>query len=60
MNSGIVEAWTGVIRFKPMLVTASIIHSAREGVRAFQPREEETNELPASRLGADEVIAIMM
>ena len=57
MNSGIVEAWTGVMRFKPILVTASMIHSARGGVSVSQVREEECTEPPASRLGMDEVIA---
>ncbi len=41
MNNGMVEAWTGVMRFKPMLDTASRTHSAKEGVRTSQAREEE-------------------
>ncbi len=40
MNKGIVEAWTGVIRLKPMLSTASIIHSASGGVNPSQARDE--------------------
>lgn len=57
MNSGIVEAWTGVMRFNPRLVTASIIHPARGGVRISQAREEVGVEVPTSRLGIDEVMA---
>lgn len=40
MNNGIVEACTGVIRLKPMLDTASNIHSARDGVSVPHAREE--------------------
>jgi len=40
MNNGIVDAWTGVIRWKPMLEIASRIHSASGGVRASHAREE--------------------
>lgn len=40
-NKGIVEACTGVILLKPMLETASIIHSAKEGVSASQARNDE-------------------
>jgi hypothetical protein len=39
MKSGIVEAWTGVIRPNPMLETASTIHSESEGVSASQALE---------------------
>ena len=41
INRGIVEAWTGVILLKPMLATASIIHSASEGVKASHARDDE-------------------
>lgn len=41
MKRGIVEACTGVIRLKPMLSTASMIHSASEGVKASQARDDE-------------------
>lgn len=41
MNSGIVDAWTGVMRLKPMDATASMIHSASGGVRASHERECE-------------------
>lgn len=57
MNSGIVEAWTGVMRFKPILVTASIIHPARGGVSVSQAREEDCVEPPNSRSGRVGVIA---
>lgn len=57
MNSGIVEAWTGVMRFMPILVNASMIHSARGGLSVSQAREEECIETPASRVGIDEAIA---
>lgn len=57
MNSGIAEAWTGVMRFKPMLDTASMIHSAKGGLSVSQARDEEFEEAPASRLSMDEVIA---
>lgn len=33
MNSGMVEACTGVIRLRPMLVTASTIHSDNDGLK---------------------------
>lgn len=38
MNNGIVEACTGVMRLKPILDTASNIHSASGGVRASHAR----------------------
>lgn len=60
MNSGIVEAWTGVMRFKPILVNASIIHSARGGLSVSQAREGECVESPPSGLGVDEGIAKMI
>ena len=41
MKRGMVEAWTGVMRLKPMLSTASMIHSARDGVKPSQARDEE-------------------
>jgi len=41
MKRGIVEACTGVIRKKPMLVTASRIHSASAGVKASHARDDE-------------------
>ncbi len=40
MKRGIVEACTGVIREKPMLATASKIHSASDGVKASHARDE--------------------
>ena len=40
MNNGIVEACTGVILEKPMLETASRIHSDRAGVNASHARDE--------------------
>ena len=40
MNSGIVDACTGVILEKPMLETASSIHSESEGVNASHARED--------------------
>jgi hypothetical protein len=40
MNSGIVDACTGVILKKPMLETASSIHSESEGVNASHARGE--------------------
>jgi hypothetical protein len=36
MNSGIVEAWTGVILLKSITFIASKIHSAKGGVKASQ------------------------
>lgn len=36
-----VEACTGVIVLKPIVETASIIHSAKEGVRASHARDDE-------------------
>lgn len=41
MKSGIVEACTGVIPKKPILVTASRIHSASGGVNASHARDDE-------------------
>ena len=41
MKRGMVEAWTGVMRLKPMLSTASMIHSARDGVKPSHARDEE-------------------
>ena len=39
MNSGIVEAWTGVILLYPISETASKIHSASGGVSASHARD---------------------
>jgi len=39
MNSGIVLACTGVMRLKPMLDTASRIHSDKAGVNASHALE---------------------
>lgn len=40
MNKGMVEAWTGVIRLNPIQSTASMIHSASDGVNASHARDE--------------------
>lgn len=47
MNRGIVEAWTGVIRLKPMEATASKTHSDKGGVNASQAREGLASEFGA-------------
>lgn len=41
MNRGIVDAWTGVIREKPIAEIASRIHSESGGVSASQALECE-------------------
>jgi len=43
INSGMVEACTGVIRVYPMSATAPRIHSANEGVNASQARDAFVN-----------------
>ena len=43
MKSGIVEAWTGVMRLNPMLDTASRIHSANGGVMPFHALGDSPN-----------------
>ena len=40
MNNGIVDAWTGVIRSKPIADVAVRIQSASGGVRASHARDE--------------------
>lgn len=63
MNSGIVEACTGVMRLKPMLDTASKIHSAREGVKPSHARDDGDTVVltgECERMGAMMMMMMMM
>ena len=56
IKRGIVDACTGVMREKPILATASKIHSASEGVKASHAREkEDIGALDEAPVGADDI-----